>query len=197
MSILWNINKQIKFIEDFLCGVALGLNTDKLSISIINKPNYCSECNSGMMAFSLYVAKGRLPVIHWKLYKDASYSCKAETQRSETSSLAPWYPANPPNAPPAAVPTIVPLALAWFDISIKPFEDCCTVYIPKNPVIKPNLAKCEELESRFDYKSIIEDIVNNTKYLVVNPNMDIDLAMYGLEVGPVIDEIVTKGILKK
>ena len=84
-----------------------------------------------------------------------------------------------------------------FDISIKPFEDCCTVYVPKNPVIKPNLAKCEELESRFDYKSIIEDIVNNTKYLVVNPNMDIDLAMYGLEVGPVIDEIVTKEILKK
>ena len=84
-----------------------------------------------------------------------------------------------------------------FDISIKPFEDCCTVYVPKNPVIKPNLEKCVELESKFDYEKIIDDIVANTKYLMISNTTDIDLASYGLEVGPTIDEIVVKEILKR
>ncbi|MBP5446198.1 MAG: tRNA 4-thiouridine(8) synthase ThiI [Acholeplasmatales bacterium] len=84
-----------------------------------------------------------------------------------------------------------------FDISIKPFEDCCTVYVPKNPVIKPNIKKCEEMEAKFDFEEIINWTLNNTKYLVVNDEMDINLASYGLEVGDVIDEIVTKEILKK
>ena len=84
-----------------------------------------------------------------------------------------------------------------FDISIKPFEDCCTVYVPKNPVIKPNLDKCLEYESKFNYEEIIDWTLNNTKYLMVNPSFDIDLASYGLEVNSVIDEIVTKEILKK
>ena len=84
-----------------------------------------------------------------------------------------------------------------FDISIKPFEDCCTVYVPKNPVIKPKISKCEEYEAKFDYEGIIDDILNRTKYLVVSNDLDIDLAMYGIEVGEVIDEIVKKDILKK
>ena len=84
-----------------------------------------------------------------------------------------------------------------FDISIKPFEDCCTVYVPKNPVIKPLMTKCEEYEKRFDYEAIIDDILNRTKYLVISNDTDINLANYGLEVGEVIDEIVTKEILKK
>ncbi|MCR5461479.1 MAG: tRNA 4-thiouridine(8) synthase ThiI [bacterium] len=84
-----------------------------------------------------------------------------------------------------------------FDISIKPFEDCCTVYVPKNPVIKPNLDKCKEMEAKFDYEEIINWTVNNTKYLVISNNTDIDLASYGLEVGSVIDEIVVKEILKR
>ena len=84
-----------------------------------------------------------------------------------------------------------------FDISIKPFEDCCTVYVPKNPVIKPLIDKCEEYEARFDYEAIISDILNRTKYLVVDSNLDIDLAMYGIEVSEVIDEIVKSEILKK
>ena len=84
-----------------------------------------------------------------------------------------------------------------FDISIKPFEDCCTVYVPKNPVIKPLINKCEEYEARFDYEAIISDILNRTKYLVVDSNLEIDLAMYGIEVSEVIDEIVKSEILKK
>lgn len=73
-----------------------------------------------------------------------------------------------------------------YDISIKPFEDCCTVYVPKNPVIKPNMAKCEEMEKRFDYEDIIERTVNETKYIVVSSTSDLDLTFLGLEVKSVI-----------
>ena len=84
-----------------------------------------------------------------------------------------------------------------FDISIRPFEDCCTVYVPKNPVIKPLIDKCVEYESKFNYEEIINWTVENTKYLVISNDLDIDLASYGLEVSSVIDEIVKNEILKK
>ena len=41
-----------------------------------------------------------------------------------------------------------------YDISILPFEDCCTVFVPKHPVINPNLELCIEMENRFDYCNI-------------------------------------------
>ena len=44
-----------------------------------------------------------------------------------------------------------------FEISIKPFEDCCTIFNPKNPVTKPKLKRCLELEERFDYQMIIDE----------------------------------------
>jgi len=35
-----------------------------------------------------------------------------------------------------------------YEISIKPFEDCCTVFLPPKPIIKPKLKQCEYEESR-------------------------------------------------
>ena len=48
-----------------------------------------------------------------------------------------------------------------YDISIRPFEDCCTIFTPKNPVTKPTLEKALEYESKFDYESLIEEILEN------------------------------------
>lgn len=42
-----------------------------------------------------------------------------------------------------------------YDISIQPFEDCCTIFTPKKPTTKPNLEKTERLEAKFDYQSEI------------------------------------------
>lgn len=47
-----------------------------------------------------------------------------------------------------------------YEISILPFEDCCTIFLPKHPVIHPTLEKCIEMESRFDYEPLIEECVN-------------------------------------
>lgn len=48
-----------------------------------------------------------------------------------------------------------------YEISIRPFEDCCTIFTPKNPVTKPNLEKALEYESKFDYESLIQEILEN------------------------------------
>ena len=45
-----------------------------------------------------------------------------------------------------------------FEISILPFEDCCTVFVPKHPAINPRLdVACHE-EEKFDYQSMIDNI---------------------------------------
>lgn len=48
-----------------------------------------------------------------------------------------------------------------YETSILPFEDCCTIFLPKHPVINPSLEKCIEMESRFDYEELIDECVNN------------------------------------
>lgn len=48
-----------------------------------------------------------------------------------------------------------------YETSILPFEDCCTIFLPKHPVINPSLDKCIEMEERFDYDDLIDKCVNN------------------------------------
>ena len=48
-----------------------------------------------------------------------------------------------------------------YDISILPFEDCCTVFVPKHPVINPREDVCIKEESKFDYSSMIEEAISN------------------------------------
>ena len=52
-----------------------------------------------------------------------------------------------------------------YETSILPYEDCCTVFVPKHPVIKPELEKCEEYEKRFDYDSLIEKAIDNIEVI--------------------------------
>lgn len=55
-----------------------------------------------------------------------------------------------------------------FDISIRPYEDCCTVFLPKNPVIKPKLQDAIEYENRLDIEALIEKAVNDTVTEVIS-----------------------------
>ncbi|MDR0855615.1 MAG: tRNA 4-thiouridine(8) synthase ThiI [Christensenellaceae bacterium] len=48
-----------------------------------------------------------------------------------------------------------------FDISIRPYEDCCTVFLPDRPVIKPKLADIEKYEALMDCTGLIETAVKN------------------------------------
>ena len=48
-----------------------------------------------------------------------------------------------------------------YETSILPFEDCCTIFVPKHPVINPESHLCLEYEKLFDYESLINDCVYN------------------------------------
>lgn len=51
--------------------------------------------------------------------------------------------------------------IGTYETSILPYEDCCTIFLPKHPVINPVLEKCLEYEKLFDYQSLIMECVNN------------------------------------
>ena len=55
--------------------------------------------------------------------------------------------------------------IGTYETSILPYEDCCTIFLPKHPVINPDLNKCIEAESRFDYISLIDEAVDNAEVI--------------------------------
>ena len=59
-----------------------------------------------------------------------------------------------------------------YNISILPYEDCCTVFVPKHPVINPSLAECIRNEEKFDYDTMILETVNNVETLVITEEKD-------------------------
>ena len=62
--------------------------------------------------------------------------------------------------------------IGTYDISILPYEDCCTIFLPKHPVINPSLEKALLYESMFDYKAMIEEAVGSMETINVNSNND-------------------------
>ncbi len=48
-----------------------------------------------------------------------------------------------------------------YKTSILPFEDCCTIFVPRHPVINPELDKCIEYEKLFDYETLIDECIRN------------------------------------
>lgn len=50
-----------------------------------------------------------------------------------------------------------------YEISIRPFEDCCTIFAPKNPKTKPRIDHCEHYEKKFDYQTLVKECVEGTE----------------------------------
>ncbi|MGX6443051.1 tRNA uracil 4-sulfurtransferase ThiI [Neobacillus sp. K501] len=57
-----------------------------------------------------------------------------------------------------------------FDISIRPFEDCCTIFVPASPKTKPRREKVQHYESFFDFESLIQEAVEKTEMLTIKPD---------------------------
>ena len=54
-----------------------------------------------------------------------------------------------------------------YETSILPFEDCCTVFVPKHPVINPKEDICVSEEAKFDYLPMIDEAVDALNTIVV------------------------------
>ncbi len=50
-----------------------------------------------------------------------------------------------------------------FDISTLPYEDCCTVFTPKHPKVKPSLSDVEKAQEKFDFAPLIQKAVEDTE----------------------------------
>lgn len=52
-----------------------------------------------------------------------------------------------------------------YDISIRPFEDCCTIFVPDHPVINPEINKARLYEQSFDYETLIKEAIKNEEII--------------------------------
>lgn len=54
-----------------------------------------------------------------------------------------------------------------YETSILPYEDCCTVFVPRHPVINPKEDICVKEEERFDYMPMLDEAVESLNTIVV------------------------------
>ena len=87
----------------------------------------------------------------------------------------------------ASLPIIRPLAVEdkidiinlarkinTYDISIRPYEDCCTIFEVKDPTTQPNEEKVLEFESKFNYEELIYECINNIEVVKITDEEDLD-----------------------
>lgn len=55
-----------------------------------------------------------------------------------------------------------------YETSIQPFEDCCTVFLPKHPVTKPRLKDIEKSEQELDIESLINDAIKDMDEIIID-----------------------------
>ena len=52
-----------------------------------------------------------------------------------------------------------------FETSIQPFEDCCTVFTPRHPRTRPELAKLLLEEAKLDFEALAKEAFDNREYI--------------------------------
>lgn len=58
--------------------------------------------------------------------------------------------------------------IGTYETSILPYEDCCTIFVPKHPVINPVIQKCIDFEKKLDYETLVEECINNIEVININ-----------------------------
>ena len=61
--------------------------------------------------------------------------------------------------------------IGTYETSIQPFEDCCTIFTPKNPVTKPKLDKCLEYEAKWDWQDMVKDCIEMAETVRITGGM--------------------------
>ncbi len=57
--------------------------------------------------------------------------------------------------------------IGTYETSILPYEDCCTIFLPKRPVTKPRISAVEKIESVLDVETLVENALNNVETVVI------------------------------
>jgi len=75
-----------------------------------------------------------------------------------------------------------------YEISIRPYEDCCTVFVPKHPQIKPLMKVAIKEEAKFDLDTLLDEAYQNIEKIVIHANRHYDYINKKLE--NKIDDII-------
>lgn len=59
--------------------------------------------------------------------------------------------------------------IGTYDKSIEPYEDCCTVFLPKHPATKPKLERILVSESKLDCEGLIRDAIEKEEIVEIRP----------------------------
>ena len=59
-----------------------------------------------------------------------------------------------------------------YETSILPYEDCCTIFLPKHPVINPDIDKAIEYENSIDYQTMIDKAIKEKETITIDLNKD-------------------------
>jgi thiamine biosynthesis protein ThiI len=57
--------------------------------------------------------------------------------------------------------------IGTYDISIRPYEDCCTIFAPKKPKTKPKKEDCEMYEAKFAWQPLVDDCVAGIRSILM------------------------------
>ena len=57
-----------------------------------------------------------------------------------------------------------------YDTSIEPYEDCCTVFTPRHPKVRPRLEDVERAQGAFDFTELVTEAVTNTTMKIIRTN---------------------------
>lgn len=58
--------------------------------------------------------------------------------------------------------------IGTYEISIRPYDDCCTIFVPSAPVTKPTRKKVNKLESKVDFTKEIEEAISNIEVIEIS-----------------------------
>ena len=61
--------------------------------------------------------------------------------------------------------------IGTYEKSIEPYEDCCTVFLPKHPTTKPQLKRIEHSESHLDVEALVEAAVASEEVVTIEPQV--------------------------
>lgn len=59
--------------------------------------------------------------------------------------------------------------IGTYELSIQPYEDCCTVFLPKHPVTKPRLERIEASEAALDVEALVNAAVESAETVDISP----------------------------
>ena len=164
--------EKVEELARILAGYTGGLNLHVVSVTHIQEEIH-KKCPEEMM---ITLLRRFMMRIAERLCKDTGAQCivtgeslgqvASQTIEGMTSS----------NAVIEGVPVLRPLvgfdkteiierarAIGTYETSVLPYEDCCTVFLPKHPLIRPDLKKVENAESALDVEALVNEALSSAE----------------------------------